>query len=71
MPPGSPVAGCAGYMVAIFGMSVEVNLSLGWPWWIGVPLAIVIAVIFGTLSGALAVVSRPGEGTTVTLEVPR
>jgi branched-chain amino acid transport system permease protein len=49
------VAGLAGYMVAIFGTSVEVNISLGWPWWVGVPLAIVIAVIFGTLSGALAV----------------
>ncbi len=49
------VAGCAGYMVAIFGTSVMTDISLGWPWWIGVPLAIVIAVTFGTLSGALAV----------------
>ena len=44
------VAGCAGYMVAIFGTSVMTDISLGWPWWVGVPLAIVIAVIFGTLS---------------------
>ena len=49
------VAGCAGYMVAIFGTSAVTEISLGWPWWIGVPVAIVIAVIFGTLSGALAV----------------
>jgi branched-chain amino acid transport system permease protein len=49
------VAGCAGYMVAIFGTSVMTDISLGWPWWIGVPLALLIAVIFGTLSGALAV----------------
>src|SRR5258705_77099 len=44
------VAGCAGYMVAIFGTSVMTDISLGWPWWVGVPLAIIIAVIFGTLS---------------------
>ena len=49
------VAGCAGYMVAIFGTSAMTDISLGWPWWVGVPLAIMIAVIFGTLSGVLAV----------------
>ena len=49
------VAGCAGYMVAIFGTSVMTDISLGWPWWVGVPLAIIIAVIFGTLAGVLAV----------------
>jgi branched-chain amino acid transport system permease protein len=49
------VAALAGYMVAIFGTSVMTDISLGWPWWVGVPLAILIAVIFGTLSGALAV----------------
>jgi branched-chain amino acid transport system permease protein len=49
------VAGCAGYMVAIFGQSAMTEISLGWPWWVVVPVAILIAVIFGTLSGALAV----------------
>jgi branched-chain amino acid transport system permease protein len=49
------VAGCAGYMVAIFGSSAVTEISLGWPWWLAVPVAIVIAVIFGTLSGALSV----------------
>jgi branched-chain amino acid transport system permease protein len=49
------VAGCAGYMVAIFGTSAVAEISLGWPWWLAVPVAILIAVIFGTLSGALAV----------------
>jgi branched-chain amino acid transport system permease protein len=49
------VAGCAGYMIAIFGTSVMTDISLGWPWWVGVPLAIIIAVIFGTLSGVLSV----------------
>src|SRR5438045_3776973 len=49
------VAGLAGYGVAIFGQSAVVTISLGWPWWIAVPVAIIVAVAFGTLSGALAV----------------
>ena len=48
------VAGCAGYMVAIFGTSAVADISLNWPWWLGIPVAILIAVIFGTLSGVLA-----------------
>ena len=49
------VAGCAGYMLAIFGASAITTISLGWPWWLTVPTAILIATLFGTLSGALAV----------------
>ena len=49
------VAGVAGYMVAILGSSAVTDVSLGWPWWIATPLAILIAVAFGTLTGALAV----------------
>ncbi len=49
------VAALAGYMVAIFGDSAVAAISLGWPWWVCVPLAILIAVAFGTVSGALAV----------------
>jgi branched-chain amino acid transport system permease protein len=49
------VAGCAGYMVAIFGSSAASEISLGWPWWVAVPIAVIIAVIFGTLSGVLSV----------------
>lgn len=49
------VAACAGYMVAIFGNSAATEISLGWAWWVGIPLAILIAMVFGTISGALAV----------------
>ncbi len=49
------VAGLAGYMMAIFGESAITNISLGWPWFIAIPLALIIAVIFATLTGWLAV----------------
>ncbi|MCS6879434.1 MAG: branched-chain amino acid ABC transporter permease [Geminicoccaceae bacterium] len=49
------VAGFAGYMVAILGTSGLAQISLGWPFWLAVPTAIALAVLFGTLSGALAV----------------
>lgn len=49
------VAGMAGYMVAIFGTSGIAGISMDLPWWLYVPIAIVIAALFGTLVGALAV----------------
>jgi branched-chain amino acid transport system permease protein len=49
------VAGCAGYMVALFGESAITTVSLQWPWWLAAPIALLIAVAFGTLSGALSV----------------
>lgn len=49
------VAGVAGYMTAILGTSGIVDISLGWPWWLAVPVAIAVATVFGTVSGALAV----------------
>ena len=49
------VAVCAGYMMAIFGESAITAISLGWPWWITIPIALLIATLFGTLVGALAV----------------
>lgn len=49
------VAGLAGYMTAILGTSGVSQISLGWPWWLYIPAAIAIAVLFGTLVGALAV----------------
>ena len=48
------VAGLAAYLVAIFGSSASPT-SLHWPWWLAVPLAIVIATGFATFVGWLAV----------------
>jgi branched-chain amino acid transport system permease protein len=49
------VGALAGYVVAILGTSGVPQISLGWPWWLYIPLAILIATLFGTLVGALAV----------------
>lgn len=49
------VAGMAGYMVAIFGDSAISHISQGWAWYIAIPLALIVAVVFGTVSGWLAV----------------
>jgi len=48
-------AGFAGYMVAIFGDSAISGISQGWPWWIVIPLALFLTVIFATAVGWLAV----------------
>ncbi|WP_424751881.1 hypothetical protein, partial [Klebsiella pneumoniae] len=49
------IAGFAGYMVAVFGVSGSTNISLGWPWWLATPMALALGTLFGTLGGALAV----------------
>ena len=49
------IAGFAGYMVAVFGVSGSANISLGWPWWLATPMALALATAFGMLGGALAV----------------
>ncbi|CCE10252.1 putative ABC transporter, permease protein [Bradyrhizobium sp. STM 3843] len=49
------IAGFAGYMVAVLGVSGSAKISLGWPWWLATPMALALATGFGTLGGALAV----------------
>ncbi len=48
------VAGMAGYAVAVLGSSGTAT-SLGWPWGVVVPLALLIAVVCSTLIGWLSV----------------
>lgn len=49
------IAGSAGYMVAIFGSSAITDISMNWPWYLAIPIALAIAVLFGTVTGWLAV----------------
>jgi len=48
------VAGMAGYATAILGVS-STPISLGWPWWVAVPFAVLIATACATLIGWLSV----------------
>jgi len=48
------VAGLAGYMVAIFSAN-NANIGPEWPWWVVVPLAILIGSIASALIGAISV----------------
>lgn len=48
------VAGVAGYMVAVLGEN-SASLGLGWPWWVAVPLALVIGVLSAIGTGLLAI----------------
>jgi branched-chain amino acid transport system permease protein len=49
------VAGIAGYLVAILGTSGTETISLGWPWWVVLPLAVLVATVCATLIGWLSV----------------
>jgi len=49
------VAGIAGYIIAILGVSGTPEISLGWPWWLVVILAIAGATLVATLIGWLSV----------------
>lgn len=63
------LAGCAAYMVAIFGDSAITAISLGWPWYVAIVIAILITVIFGTITGALAVRTEGIYTIMITLAV--
>ena len=49
------VAGIAGYAVALLGSSSANEISLGWPWWTALPVALLVCVLAATLIGWLSV----------------
>jgi len=49
------VAGMASYLVGIFGSSSATAISLGWPWWLAVLFALLLATVFATVIGWLSV----------------
>ena len=48
-------AGMAAYTLPILGENTQDVLGLGWPWWLTIPAAILVAALFSTLVGAIAV----------------
>ncbi len=63
------VAGIAGYMLAIFGSSGEASISLGWPWWVAVPIAIAVATVCAAFIGWLSVRTEGIYTIMITLAV--
>ena len=49
------VAGIAGYALAVLGHSSAADISLGWPWWAALPIALLISTLCATLIGWLSV----------------
>ncbi len=63
------VAGLAGYVVAICGTSAITDISQNWPWYINIPAALLIAAIFATIVGWLAVRTEGIYTIMITLAV--
>jgi branched-chain amino acid transport system permease protein len=63
------VAGIAGYIVAILGVSGTPEISLGWPWWLVVVLAIAGGMLAATLIGWLSVRTEGIYTIMITLAV--
>lgn len=49
------VAGVAGYLVAIAGDNSVGVMGFGWPWWITVPVAVLVAAFASGIIGTIAV----------------
>ncbi|CAN7668396.1 MULTISPECIES: branched-chain amino acid ABC transporter permease [unclassified Variovorax] len=63
------VAGFAAYMLAIFGTSSNVTISLGWPWWLALAVAISLATLFAAAVGWLSVRTEGIYTIMITLAV--
>lgn len=63
------VAGFAAYMLAIFGTSSNVAISLGWPWWLALIVAISLATLVAAGIGWLSVRTEGIYTIMITLAV--
>jgi len=63
------VAGLAAYFVAILGSSSNAAISLGWPWWLALVLAVALATLFAAAIGWLSVRTEGIYTIMITLAV--
>jgi branched-chain amino acid transport system permease protein len=63
------IAGIAGYLMAILGESAVAEISLKWPWWLGVPLALLASVVAAAFIGWLSVRTEGIYTIMITLAV--
>ena len=63
------VAGFAAYLLAIFGTSSVASISLGWPWWLALVFALLLATVFAAVIGWLSVRTEGIYTIMITLAV--
>jgi len=63
------VAGFAAYMLAIFGSSSNLAISLGWPWWLALVVAVALATVVAAGIGWLSVRTEGIYTIMITLAV--
>jgi branched-chain amino acid transport system permease protein len=63
------IAGMAGYMFAIFGTSSNSAISFGWPWWLALIIALLLAILLATAIGWLSVRTEGIYTIMITLAV--
>ena len=63
------VAGFAAYMLAIFGSSSNAVISLNWPWWLALIVALSLATLFAAAIGWLSVRTEGIYTIMITLAV--
>ncbi len=63
------VAGFAAYLLAIFGTSSNAAISLGWPWWLAIVFALLLATVFAAAIGWLSVRTEGIYTIMITLAV--
>jgi branched-chain amino acid transport system permease protein len=63
------IAGFAAYMLAIFGTSSNLAISLGWPWWLALIVAVSAATILAAAIGWLSVRTEGIYTIMITLAV--
>jgi branched-chain amino acid transport system permease protein len=63
------IAGFAAYLLAIFGTSSNAAISLGWPWWLALVFALVLATLLAAAIGWLSVRTEGIYTIMITLAV--
>ena len=63
------IAGFAAYLLAIFGTSSNAAISLGWPWWLALLFALVLATLLAAAIGWLSVRTEGIYTIMITLAV--
>jgi branched-chain amino acid transport system permease protein len=63
------VAGFAAYLLAIFGSSSNAAISLGWPWWLALVFALLLATLLAAAIGWLSVRTEGIYTIMITLAV--